>query len=218
MSSSFAFMPMTPSSGVADSLDETIRNIPICIVWTKTWAGELGKSVLYRLQRLDKDRLLVGYFAYWSTERAWGDNGLTRWFVPAVAIDGVYGHLLFVLPGLQRVIYGPGDVEGIRVTYQLHDDVRLTPESLVADTEGHNEVRLPVNDAVDEHGRIFVYNDVWSHQLGGPAAVRRARTGAPYRCFSQERLVPLTEKVVSDFRLGSPKDPRRAGPAWSETP
>jgi len=218
MSSSFAFVPIPQSSGVADPLDETIRNIPICIVWTKTWAGELGKSVLYRLQRLDKDRLLVGYFAYWSTERAWGDNGLTRWFVPAVAIDGVYGHLLFVLPGLQRVIYGPGDVEGIRVTYQLHDDVRLTPESLVADTEGHNEVRLPVNDAVDERGRIFVYNDVWSHQLGGPAAVRRARTGAPYRCFSQERLVPLTEKVVSDFRLGSPKDPRRAGPAWSETP
>jgi len=72
--------------------------------------------------------------------------------------------------------------------------------------------------AVDERGRIFVYNDVWSHQLGGPAAVRRARTGAPYRCFSQERLVPLTEKVVSDFRLGSPKDPRRAGPAWSEAP
>lgn len=206
------------NADVRKALDEKVRSKPICVIWTKTWAGDLGHSVLYRLQHLSERRVLVGYFVYWTTERAWGDNELTRWLLPAVAIDGIYSHLLFVLPGLQRLIYGPGDVEGVRVTYKLGQDGHLEPESLVADDEAHQEIRLPVSDAVDEQGRIVVYNDVWSHQLGGRGAAHKARTGAACRCYSQELLVPLSPKAASAFRLGSPSQPHRAGPAWRNDP
>ena len=210
--------PTAAEPDSTDSMEESIRKIPICIVRTKPWAGDLGQSILYRLKRLASNRFVVGYFAYWSTERAWGDNNLTRWFLPAVAIDGFYSHLLFVLPGVQRLLYGPGDVEGVRVTYELDRKGQLVPKSLVADDDTHREVSLDMGQALDEIGRIVVYNDVWSHQLGGKGAAAKARAGASCQCFSMETLRPLTKRVVDDFRLGSTQSPRRAGPAWSDVP
>ena len=197
-----------------DSLDSHIRRMPVCIVWTKAWAGDLGKTLLFQTKRLGSDRIVVGYFAYWTTERAWGDNGLTRWFLPAVAIDSFYSHLFFVLPGIQRFLYGPGDIEGVRVTYQLGIDENLVPLSLVADDDSHKEVTLDINQALDDSGRILVYNDVWSHQLGGKGAAAKARVGASQQCFWGDSLRSMTSDIVREFRLGSAQNPRRAGPAW----
>ena len=198
------------------SLDKLVRLKPVCIVWKKPWAGDLGKSLLYQIRSLGPDRIVVGYFAYWSTERPWGDNSLTHWLLPAFAIDGFYSHLLFVLPGLQRFMYGPGDVEGVRVTYKLGGLQPLAPESIVADNESHREVALEVAEALDERGRILVYNDVWSHQLGGRHAAFTSRAGAVERCFSEGSLHPITQATITAFRLGSAEDPRRAGPAWGK--
>lgn len=99
----------------ASHLEGLVRRRPICVVWTQSWSGDLGKSILYQVSRSGPERIIVGYFAYWTTERPWGDNSLTHWLVPAAVIDGFYSHLLFVLPGVQRLLYGPGDVEGVRV-------------------------------------------------------------------------------------------------------
>lgn len=198
----------------ADPLHSRIRRTPICIVWTKTWAGDLGKTLLFQTKRVGSDRIVVGYFAYWTTERAWGDNGLTRWFFPAVAIDSFYSHLFFVLPGVQRFLYGPGDVEGVRITYQLGKAEKLVPLSLVADDASHKEVTLDINQAIDDSGRIVVYDDVWSHQLGGRGAAATALAGASQQCFGGDSLRSITPDIVREFRLGSVKNPRRAGPAW----
>lgn len=193
--------------------DALIRKIPVCIAWTHAWAGDLGSSVLYRVQHISDNRIQVGYFAYWTTERPWGNNNLTRWVLPAVAIDAVYSHLLFVFPGLQRLIYGAGDVEGVRVLYRVETD-RLVPESIVADDETHTEVSLRLDEAVDEHGQIMLLDAVWSHQLGARQALQHTRAGAPHQCFHNESLLPLTHQHVAEFRLGSPETPLRAGPAW----
>jgi hypothetical protein len=71
-----------------------------------------------------------------------------------------------------------------------------------------------MTDAVDEQGRILLLNDTWSHQLGGRQASAVARAGASRRCYSGGSLLPLTDTVVKAFQLGSPTNPRRAGPAW----
>jgi len=195
-------------------LEGLIRQRPICIAWTHSWSGDLGKSLLYQVSRSGPERIIVGYFAYWTTERPWGDNSLTHWLLPAVAIDGFYSHLLFVFPGVQRFLYGPGDVEGVRVTYRQTAPDQLVPVSVVADDDRHQEVTLDVAESVDEKGRIVVLNDVWSHQLGGKRAASVARAGASQRCFDGDSLRAITQDVVTAFRLGSTKDPRRAGPAW----
>lgn len=197
-----------------EPIDDLIRRVPICIVSTQSWAGELGASILFRVQATGKDTVRIGYFAYWSTERPWGNNTLTRWFIPALAIDAFYSHLLFVLPGVQRLMYGAGDVEGVRIAYRIVRDSRLVPTSIIADGELHREVALDLTEAVDEEGKILLLNDIWSHQLGGRQALFRARTGAHQRCYQRESIRPLTDEVVADFRLGSSNDPRRAGPAW----
>ncbi len=195
-------------------MESLVRQVPICILWSKNWSGQLGDTILYRIQPLDEHTVQVGYFVYWSTERPWGDNRLTRWLVPALAIDAVYSHLLFVLPGVQRLLYGPGDIEGARVTYRLEGSERLTATSITADEESHGEVMLDLADAVDESGAILLLNDVWSHQLGGRRALAHARAGAQRRCYHLETLRPLTHEVTASFRLGGPKHPLRARPAW----
>jgi len=195
-------------------LNELVRRVPICIVSTQPWAGDLGSSMLYRVSSDKSKNVHVGYFAYWTTERPWGDNTLTRWLLPALAIDAFYSHLLFLFPGIQRVMYGAGDVEGVRITYKLGGPDRLIPVAITADDDTHREVAVNVNDAVDDQGRVMLFNDVWSHQLGGRNARALASTGAQRRCFNGESLRPLTDGVVSAFRLGSPANPRRAGPAW----
>ncbi len=197
-----------------DNLEELVRHVPICIVTKQVWAGDLGQAMLYRIRRRKGYTVHVGYYAYWSTERPWGDNDLSRWLVPAMVVDAFYSHLLFVFPGLQRLLYGAGDVEGARIVFQWEEPNRLTPVAITADDESHREVTINTRDAVDEQGRVMLLNDVWSHQLGGRRPLALARAGAQRHCFSHDSLRPLTHDVVEAFQLGSPEHPRRAGPAW----
>ena len=165
--------------------------------------------------------MTVGYFVYWSTERPWGANLLSYALLPALLIDGFYTHLFFVLPGAQRVLYGPGDVEGVRVTYQQGDDGRWTPVSAVADDAAHHEVALTREDFVDQKGdgdgdgRVVLMTDVWSHQLGAKNARRfAAQHEREVVCYAGDGVAPLGPDVARIFRLGSTGDPRRAPPAW----
>jgi hypothetical protein len=199
----------------ADQGDAAIvKGLPVCIASSKWSAGELGHAVLYRARREGRT-LEVGYFAYWTTERPWGKNALSYSVLPALFIDAFYSHLLFMFPGAQYFIHGPGDIEGARVTYEQDDGGRWKPIAAVADDGFHHEVDLDAADFIDSQGRVVLMTGVWSHQLGAKGARHFAdRHGEEESCFEGDALAPMTEQVATAFRLGSPADPRRAPPAW----
>jgi hypothetical protein len=193
-----------------------VKGLPVCIA-SRSWsAGSLGDSILFHYQREGRT-LKVGYFVYWTSERPWGPNALSYSLLPALFIDAFYSHLFFLLPGAQRFIHGPGDVEGARVTYEQQDDGKWIPVAAVADDGFHDEVALSRDDFVDAQGRVVFMSDVWSHQLGAKGArahAERLPSPGAVVCFDGDRLAPMTDEIARAFRLGSPADPRRAPPAW----
>ncbi|HTQ04218.1 MAG TPA: hypothetical protein VMI54_10185 [Polyangiaceae bacterium] len=205
----FAYRPPRAATPPSTFEDELVKKQPLCVASSVRSAGTLGATVLYRYRR-DGDALYVGYFVYFSTERPWGDNALTRRVVPALAIDAFYSHFLFVLPGAQRVLYGPGDIEGALVRYRIEGE-RLVPEAALADDEGHHRVRLRGDELETADGHVVLLTETWSHQLGAHDAVRRAHD---VTCFDGARLEPLSADVAEAFRLGSESAPHRAKPAW----
>jgi hypothetical protein len=204
--------PDATASQVEGEADIDIRQLPVCVA--SSWsAGELGRSILYHYKREGR-RMTVGYFVYWSTERPWGKNTLSYTVLPALFIDAFYSHLLFMFPGAQRLIHGPGDIEGARVVYEQQDDGRWTPVSAVGSDGFHREVPLSTDDFVDRQGRVILMTDVWSHQLGAKGARALASEADSVTCFGGDSMAPMTDEIARMFRLGSPSDPRRAPPAW----
>ncbi|HEY6561807.1 MAG TPA: hypothetical protein VI072_31270 [Polyangiaceae bacterium] len=191
-----------------------IESQPVCIV-SKVWsAGELGETLAYHYRR-SGDRIEVGYFAFWSTERPWGDNALTLTVLPAAAIDAVYSHFLFVLPGMRAAMYGPGDVEGATVTYRISSENTLEALGAVAQDGVHDDVELSPVDLLDADGRVILMSEVWSHQLGAKGAAAYLReAGTEPRCFHNRSLSRLEQPLIARFRLGSAESPARARPAW----
>jgi len=202
-----------PANYTEDELDHAIRRQRVCVASEGWSAGALGSVVLYRKERVG-DRVRVGYFVYWSTERPWGNNELTHMLLPALAIDAVYSHFLFVFPGVQRGLYGAGDIEGALVEY--YEGVSgLVPTRAFADDATHHPVRLSPRDFVDAEGDIVFMTEAWSHQLGAREAVRRSPEADSIRCFEGNALAPMSDDTASAFRLGNAEKPRRARPAWS---
>lgn len=207
-------MPEAPSETLSERGRDRalIENQPVCIASSIWSAGKLGETLLYHYRR-EGNRLHVGYFAHWSAERPWGANALTYAVLPALAVDMVYSHFMFFLPGANALLRGPGDVEGATVVYEEQEDGTLEPLGARADDWLHREVVLSRDDIVGEEGKVILTTDVWSHQLGvRGAATSNARD---IRCYRGESLRPMTADVIDDFRLGSADSPRRAGPAWN---
>jgi hypothetical protein len=168
----------------------------------------------FRSERVG-DRLFVGYFACWSTERPWGNNALTFTVLPALAVDAFYSHFLFGFSGVRDALYGPRDVEGVTVEYRDTPDGSLRVVGGVADDGVHGTVRLSPSDLVDARGQVVFLTNVWSHQLGAHGgAAFASEPNSALRCYEHQSLVPLTEQLASAFRLGSSSAPRRAKPAW----
>ena len=194
--------------------EEYIQAQPVCVASSRWSSGTLGDSVLFVHERRG-DQLFVGYFVYWSAERPWGDNALTYTLLPALAIDATYSHFLFVLPGVQRLIYGAGDVEGALVVYDATESGGLIPRHALADDGAHQDVRLSRSDLLTDDGRVVLRTEVWSHQLGARGgAAYVSGNDARYRCYSGAALQPLSVDVARGFRLGSADRPLRARPAW----
>jgi hypothetical protein len=196
-------------------LDRAIQRQRFCVASDGWSAGTLGSVVLYRTQRL-RDRVRVGYFVYWSSERPWGNNELTLFVLPALAVDAVYSHFLFVFPGVQRALYGAGDIEGVLVEYDQHDS-KLDPVRAFADDAMHQPVTLSRRDILGDEGEVVLMTEAWSHQLGSRDAARRAHRGHSLHCFEGNALQPMSEEVAAAFRMGSEVKPLRARPAWSAT-
>jgi hypothetical protein len=193
------------------SLEEAaIEQHEICVGSAVASSGELADTLYYRATVLPDGKLVVGYFAFFSEERPWGNNWLTWTVVPAVVLDMVYTRSMFVGPGLQR-LYGKGDVEGFRIVYDLRKDGTLEVERAVADDGTHDPVLLDRADvmALDAKRPTF-YSNVWSHQLGGRGL--RDKSSLSYlRCFGKGNVRPLTDALSADFTLDG-----RAPPAHVE--
>ena len=201
------------------SRDEAlIERQEVCIgssVWS---AGELADTLYYRSVRMPDRKLAVGYFAFFSEERPWGNNWLTWTVLPALAVEMVYSRALLVAPGLQRALYGKGDVEGARIYYDVAEDGTLSVDHAIADDGRHDDVVLSRSDllAIDP-ARPVLYSDVWSHQLGGRRA--RSRADLAYlRCYDSAHIRPLSDEVAIEFNADGIEGERndRAPPAHVE--
>ena len=189
---------------------------PVC-VGARSWsAGALGDTVLYRTRRVG-NRIAVGYFVYWSEERPWGSNVVSYTVLPALAVDLVYSHFLYVFPGIKDALYGSGDVEGVQVLYDQRPDGSLSVVSGRADDGNHGPVVLSRSDLLDSKGRVVLLTDVWSHQLGAHGGANFAESSAPeLKCYAKSSLRPMTELIARAFRLGNEREPLRGNPAWIE--
>ncbi|HEX4477297.1 MAG TPA: hypothetical protein VH142_19540 [Polyangiaceae bacterium] len=201
----------------ATYLSQDIRFVeqqPVCVGANGWSAGDLGRSVLYRVRR-NGNVLSVGYFFYWSTERPWGNNVYSYTLLPALLTDAVYSHLLYVLPGIKDVLYGSGDVEGVEVNFEDAGDGTFSVKDGLADDGHHDPVSLSASELFDDRGRLVFVTDVWSHQLGahGGAAFARSRAH-DLVCYGPLTIRPMTPETAQSFRLGDERTPRRAGPAW----
>ncbi|MCL2449330.1 MAG: hypothetical protein FWD17_10305, partial [Polyangiaceae bacterium] len=142
----------------------------------------------------------------------WGNNWMTWTVLPALAVDLTYSRTLLVAPGIQRVLYGPGDVEGVSVVYDPLPDGSLRFVEAHADNGRHAPVDLNRADVfgVDPAHPTF-YSDVWSHQLGGRGA--QAPSDLAYdRCYDEGSIRPLPDSVAREFHV----DVVRAPPAHVE--
>jgi hypothetical protein len=190
----------------------TIERQPICIGSSVASAGKQSDVLYYRAVATADGFVAVGYFAFYSEERPWGNNWLTWSVFPALAIDMVYSRALWIGPGLQRALYGAGDVEGITVVYRPRADGSLSIDHALVDDGGEHPHQLSRADVLAlDPARPTFYSDVWSHQLGGRAA-RSRRDLVEERCYEGDSIRPLPETVAHDFRI----DDNRAPPAHVE--
>jgi hypothetical protein len=206
--------PVAGEPAEPTALDAAIERQPICVGSTVASAGELGDVLYYRSSTGEHGEVSVGYYAFFSEERPWGNNWLTWTVLPALAVDLVYTHALLFGPGVQRVAYGKGDVEGFRIVYSVGEGGRLTAEHGAADRGDHGEVRLERSDLLSvDPARPTVYSRWWSHQLGGQGA---GPGDLVYRrCYGAGAIRPLPPDVASEFRLDRRAAPARVVPAAS---
>jgi hypothetical protein len=184
-----------------------IEQKELCVGSSVASAGDLADTLYYRATLLPDGKLVVGYYAFFSDERPWGNNWLTWTVLPALFVDMFYTRAFFVGPGLQRAIHGKGDVEGFRVVYDLKDDGTMKLERAIADDGSHAPVYLSAADimAIDPQRPTF-YSDVWSHQLGGKGVRSKADLAYVY-CYGPGHVRPLPEAVAKDFALASRAKP-----------
>lgn len=203
--------PEHVSTGEEPAEHALIKAQRVCVLNTLDSAGDIGQKIAFR-SRWAGDDLHVSYFVHWSTERPWGDRSP----IEALAIDSVYSHFFFFLPGLRYLMHGPSDIEGATVVYRVEGE-RLSVVEGFADDDSHSPVTLRAEDLRDGDGTALM-TSVWSHQLGTPGAARAAAEAPPEtlsrRCYQGADLIPLTQSLADRFWLGTADAPRRAKPAW----
>jgi hypothetical protein len=190
-----------------------IERMPICVGSSVSSAGALSDILYYRAVEREDGHVDVGYFAFYSEERPWGNNWMTWSVVPALAVDLVYSRALLVAPGLQRALYGAGDVEGVGIVYDRMPDGSLRFDHALADDGTHTPVALSRAQAFSlDQDRPTFYSEVWSHQLGGQGAVSKQDL-AYERCYGEGSIRPLPDSIARAFRVD---DDNRAPPAHAE--
>jgi hypothetical protein len=201
-------LPPPPGArGMRTAMQAAIEAKPVCIGSSVESAGTLGDGLYYRATTLADGRVAVGYFAFFSEERPWGNNWLTWTVLPALAVDMVYSRALLVAPGIQRALYGAGDVEGVSIVYDVRRDGSLSFEHATADDRDERPVVISRDRAfaLDPEHPVF-YSDVWSHQLAGTLA--RSRQGLAYlRCYEGDTIRPLPDDLARAYHIENRADP-----------
>ncbi len=196
-----------PSSSSSSPIAAAIERQPICVGSSVLSAGELSRSLYYRAVLLHDGKIAVGYFVFYSEERPWGNNWLTWTVLPALGIDMFYSRSLFVAPGLQRAMYGKGDVEGFRIVYAPEPDGTLRVDEVVADDDDEHAVKIDRAHVLAlDAKRPTLYSDVWSHQLGARGATSRDDL-VSLHCFEAADIAPLPEELARDYHLDNRADP-----------
>lgn len=186
---------------VTDPEQAAIEKKEICVGSAVMSAGDLTDVLYYRATATAAHQISVGYFAFFSEERPWGNNWQTWTLLPALAIDFIYTRALFVGPGLQRAISGKGDVEGFRIDYAVKEDGTLEVVRAEADDGTHRPVHLAAADVFSlDAERPTLYSDVWSHQLGGRGLHSKDEL-AYVKCYGPSQLRPLPESLEAEFAL-----------------
>jgi hypothetical protein len=206
-------LPATPRAQTEPTTIEeaAIEQHEVCVGSAVASAGKLADTLYYRAAQLPNGKVVVGYFAFFSQERPWGNNWLTWTLLPAIAVDMFYSHGLFFGPGVQRAASGKGDVEGFRIVYDLRSDGTLKVESAVADNGTHGTVHLAAADVMRmDANRPTFYSEVWSHQLGA-RGVRKHSDLAYVKCFGPGMVRRLPDDIENEFALAD-----RAPPAHIE--
>ena len=206
-------LPRSPGPrGDATPEQAAIERQPICLGSSVHSAGRLADVLYYRAVATGDGHVAVGYFAFFDEERPWGNNWLTWTLVPALAVDMVYSRALWVAPGLQRALYGAGDIEGVEVVYRMGADGALSVDHAIVDDGAHHRLQLSRSDvlALDPTRPTF-YSDVWSHQLGG-RGVRSRDDLVDLQCYAGDAIRPLSKDLARTFRI----DEDRAPPAHVE--
>ncbi|HEY3819216.1 MAG TPA: hypothetical protein VGL81_18735 [Polyangiaceae bacterium] len=189
-----------------------IESQPVCIGSSVRSAGKRSDVLYYRAVATTDGHIAVGYFAFYSEERPWGNNWLTWSVLPALAVDMVYTRALWVAPGFQRALYGAGDVEGVSIVYRLGADGSLTIDHALVDDGREHPHELSRKEVLAlDPARPTFYSDVWSHQLGGHAA-RSRKDLVEERCYVGDAIRPLPEAMAKAYRV----DEDRAPPAHVE--
>jgi hypothetical protein len=209
--SHMSVLPQPPGArGERTAEQAAIERQPVCIGSSVESAGALSDILYYRAVAVDgpgppgesgATKVEVGYFAFFSEERPWGNNWLTWSVVPALAVDLFYSRALLVAPGLQRALYGAGDVEGVGIVYDRSPDGSLRFDHARADDGTHQTVALSREQAFALDGqRPTFYSQVWSHQLGGRGAVS-LHDLVYVRCYDASSIRPLPDSVARAFRV-----------------
>jgi hypothetical protein len=206
-------LPQSPGPrGDATPEQAAIERQPVCIGSSVQSAGRRAEVLYYRAVATNDGLLAVGYFAFFSEERPWGNNWLTWSLIPALAVDMVYSRAFWVAPGLQRAIHGAGDIEGISVFYRREADGLLSVDHAIVDDDSHQLRELSRSDVLAlDPARPTFYSDVWSHQLGGRGARSRDDL-VDLHCYMGDGIRPLPADVARTFRI----DGDRAPPAHVE--
>jgi len=206
-------LPVVPGPRGEQTAEQAeIEHQPVCIGSSVRSAGKLSDVLYYRAMATGDGGVSVGYFAFYSEERPWGNNWLTWSVLPALVIDMVYSRAFWILPGLQRAIYGAGDVEGVSIVYARGADGALSVDHALVDDGSHRLRQLSRAEvlALDPLRPTF-YSDVWSHQLGGRAVGSR-RGLVDDHCYADDAIRPLPDSVALAFGI----DRDRAPPAHVE--
>ena len=205
-------LPSPPGPRGPQTVEQAaIERQPVCIGSAVRSAGALSDVLYYRATATPDGKLSVGYFAFFSEERPWGNNWLTWSVLPALGVDMVYSRALLVAPGVQRLLFGAGDVEGVEVVYDVMPDGSLHIDHALAEDRSEKTILLTREDALAiDANRPTFYSDVWSHQLGGKGARSQSQLSFS-RCYEGDAIRPLPESVARHFRVD-----RRAPPAHVE--
>lgn len=202
-------LPTAPPPGPSSAPEQAlIEQQPVCVGSLVQSAGKLGSALYYHYLWGDDGKLIVGYYAFYTDERPWGDNWMTWLFLPALAIDLVYTRSFFLGPGYRQLAHGKGDVEGFRIIYDVSRKNGLTVNHAIADDSLHRERRLEPSELFRlDPAQPTLYSETWSHQLGGRGA-RSVDELVTRRCFRGGSVRPITHSIAQEFRLD-----QRARPA-----